>query len=110
MVESIRTLTEELIALHRREIEAVRNWDIDSMERIDQELEKANEQRDALLENLNSHVKAHGCHGPQAQGLVQGCGARPVREELSEPDGEGARGGEETDHARKGAASEAGGG
>ena len=60
LVESIRAVVGHLLELHHHEMEAVKNWDIDAMERIDRELDRANAHRDSLLQRLNSYMKEHG--------------------------------------------------
>ena len=71
LVESIKAVMEHLVMLHRHEMEAVRNWDIDAMERIDQDVDRANAHRDSLLDRLKSHVKGHGCLEPRMQTPVR---------------------------------------
>ena len=59
IAESIRVVLKQILLLHRAELAA--KGDLDKMERIDKELQKAHARETSLLEKLHAHIQLHGC-------------------------------------------------
>lgn len=61
LLESIQAVMIQILDLHQREIEAVKNGDIEEMTRFDHDLNKAREFERSLFERFISHTRSHGC-------------------------------------------------
>ena len=66
ITESIRAVIDQVISLHRREIQAVHRGDVQEVERIQEDLKEAMTHEASLLEKLHAHLQAHGCDALKA--------------------------------------------
>ncbi len=61
ILESIKRVVDQILALHQREIEAIAGGAIEELERMDSELDEAMDVERSLFERFLSHIEAHGC-------------------------------------------------
>ena len=66
ITESIRAVIDQVISLHRREIQAVHRGDVQEVECIQEDLKEAMTYEASLIEKLHAHLKAHGCNALKA--------------------------------------------
>ena len=66
IVQSIRMVMSRILFLHLAEAQAIREADLDEMERIDGMLEKEWGRQASLLEKLQAHLHSHGCQPVKA--------------------------------------------
>jgi hypothetical protein len=60
IVESIRATVDQILSLHRLEMDAVQHDDIEGLESIEHDLDKATAFKSWLLIGFKSHLQAHG--------------------------------------------------
>lgn len=64
IADSLQAITEQIVALLLAEVDAALKADIETLERMEQDLQKAMNFQQSIRERYISHTQSHGCLAP----------------------------------------------